>query len=245
MNEYLSRLDLQFETAWHRNALNNVIKGAYKLAQLRADLASPHRDAYVAKDVREQQEHLQASLRMCRDAISKAVGCSGNDNSVVTSFIRAKEWGQLPEVQALWQEYLAAGLVLVDNPITVDDATDGALERVTLARSTALPLEVAIVCGNVDAVRALLDAGADPTKVPSSPSMQPTGADRVRGALGAGDGVWITDLLSFIAAKAPGGVTETLLALASEALMRRKIDASTPSVMDAPASSTSSRNRTL
>ena len=69
---------------------------------------------------------------------------------------------RLAPVRELWSEYLAARLVNPNKPVN-------ALVDLTENADTAAvrPLESAVMGGNVEALRACLEAGADISRVPS------------------------------------------------------------------------------
>lgn len=99
-------------------------------------------------------------LALCRSFIDAGLVEPSSGMLLMHSFVSMRGWGADTSATELFRAYVAAGVLQVNAPILKTLGTPSAYPN------RALPLEAAVMYENVDALRALLEAGADPTLVP-------------------------------------------------------------------------------
>lgn len=161
------------------------------------------------------QKNFTFAIKGCREAMTRRVGVSQAPNSVLGMLIRRRENDWLPDIVTLWDDYQAAGMIDVDASVSVDDAFAAVTEKEACPSGYALPLEAAIVRGNVRMLQRLLDSGADLRKVPSCHFNLQLGHPWERRA---GP---VTDILSFIDCKVQeSGLASALRAVVIEHMLK-------------------------
>lgn len=161
---------------------------------------------------------LREAIHKCQAYIDQGVACGTGICGVTTQFLRRRNWAHLEQATALWARYMAAGYIDADAHIDFNVAAISFFTPVGLLR----PLEMAAINENIDAMRALLEAGADSSLVPSRDwSGHSFGPAPDTGDIAPAT---IDDIHSFILAQTPNQqVAPVLSCLVTEVTMRRRI----------------------
>ena len=187
----------------HDDLVNSFIFAA------RAEEGSTEDERRVAK------MNLAHALRQCGLAMEQGVGCGSSAGSVLDQFLRRQDWARQETGRELWAQYLKCGLIDPNQMVPFQDAV-----VVDVGSSGLLhPLEAAIINGNLDSLRALMESGADESLVPTRDwSLSQNTRSK--------DGSVIEDIHDFIWAKTPNLALGPLMsAIVAEAAMNRSINA--------------------
>lgn len=166
--------------------------------------------------------NLAYSRRQCELAMEQGVGCGSSAGSVLIQFLRRQDWARQETGRELWAQYLDCELIDPNQMVSFQDAVD-------VGNSGLLhPLEAAVINGNLDSLRALMESGADE-------SLVPTRDWRLTQNTRSKDGSVIGDIHGFIWAKTPNPALGPLMsAIVTEASMNRSINAGQAAPAEAP-----------
>ncbi|MFK4705667.1 hypothetical protein ABIC83_002506 [Roseateles asaccharophilus] len=158
---------------------------------------------------------LPIEIAECRKMMALRTPCSGWKNSVAMFFLENVNWHLHPEVVQLFREYVESGLIEVNGLLQCGEVSVNAgLEPNNFVH----PLEFAILRTNVESFRLFLEAGSDPTLVPSR--------DWLLTINTRNDGTPLMDIYEVIAAKSPRmDLVPIFSAIVTESVMQRRIDA--------------------
>lgn len=170
---------------------------------------------------RSAKQNLAHSRRQCELAMEQGMGCGDFPGSVLAQFLRRHDWARYETGRELWAQYVKCGLIDANEMVSFQSAV-----IVDVGSSGFIhPLEAAVINGNLDTLRALMESGADDSAVPTRDwSLSQNTRSQ--------DGSVIEDIHGFIWAKTPNTVLGPLMsAVVTEVAMNRNINA----VQSAPA----------
>jgi hypothetical protein len=158
--------------------------------------------------------NLAYSRRQCELAMEQGVGCGTSPGSVLTQFLRRQDWARQESGRQMWAQYVECGLIEPNEMVSFQDAV-----VVDVVSSGLLhPLEAAVINGNLDSLRALMESGSDESMVPTRD-----------------DGGIIEDIHGFIEAYTPIPALGPLMsAIVTEVSMNRNINAGQAAPAEAP-----------
>jgi len=178
------------------------------------------RDAIKLSNISDSStlpEGAKTAVTKCLAFIENRVLLSGDELGALDRLVINNDWGMYPEMRDLFSAYVKAGYIDVDAPMT---------QIGRLFPEGSIPLEAAIIIGNVSAFKALLQNEADEARVPSP----------------ATPGVHVRDIIDFINIYQPHEETKhQLIATLTEHRMERQI----AMTLDANVSKTESPRRRM
>lgn len=168
--------------------------------------------------------NLTYSLRQCELAMEQGVGCGKSPGSVLIQFLRRQDWSRQETGKQLWAQYVERGLIDPNEMVSFQDAV-----VVDVGSSGLLhPLEAAVINGNLDSLRALMESGADESLVPTRDWSLSQNTRSKHGSV-------IEEIHGFIWAKTPNPALGPLMsAIVTEASMNRSINAGQVAPAEAP-----------
>jgi hypothetical protein len=168
--------------------------------------------------------NLAYSRRQCELAMEQGVGCGKYPGSVLVQFLCRQDWARQESGRQLWAQYVECGLIDPNEMVSFQDAV-----VVDVGSSGLLhPLEAAVINGNLDSLRALMESGADESAVPTRDWSLSQNTRSKEGSV-------IEEIHGFIWAKTPNPVLGPLMsAIVTEASMNRSINAGQAAPAEAP-----------
>ena len=110
----------------------------------------------MKRDVRACHGYIEAGVAPIRTYRNQIIHIQ-----VMHYFLKTDTWGRCHEIKDLFSAYVKSGMLDVDAAQVVDSRLHS-----DYYKNGTLPLEASIIIGNMSALKALLDNGADINKVP-------------------------------------------------------------------------------